>query len=486
MKPDQLKLHFTMEDDAPIGPPDAQDIAEGSVVLQAALASKFSHRLDALEKLIEDRCAQLDSQIGRRMTVLEAIVQSRSAELAGQVVALDKTWAMAQAVVMELEKQLGVRLDSDKDLERRLSELSEKVVELDEARDVLPSASVDQHSAMVRLGEHMERLEASLEAVRIRCEDMTSAAEVLRSDAHGTSETTAANRQHLDVMQAQVEALQLQVEQVGSKIANLAIEENQGVQFGLQMLDRIYSIYDGIRAESEKQKQEGCGNGNVPDCQEPNKLAPALNSTRAKCLSMSKSSSTETVSGFSIPMRLCSAPSRGTPPPGPQAFLESRLSPARVISSPSSALVTPTVASRRTAPEESCTAPLRMRSAQNPQSYGNRSGSPLQTQRGLPTRSSLGGPPSRGQSPQPLPADESQTATGTAPPSSEAAAGGFAKHPHVRLAHYSPPSPGTRGLESVLSRARPLGASTLSASSNAPNGLLRATTLCATPQVQHR
>jgi len=35
------------------------------------------------------------------MTVLEAMVQSRSAELTGQEIALDKTWTMAQAVVME-------------------------------------------------------------------------------------------------------------------------------------------------------------------------------------------------------------------------------------------------------------------------------------------------------------------------------------------------------------------------------------------------
>merc|ERR1719410_798284 len=186
---------------------------------------------------------------------------------------------------MELERQLGVRLDSDRDLERRLSEFSKTVVELKEKTDDLVSSAADQQSTVVRLGKHMERLETGLEAVQSRYVEMNSTVEVLCSDAHGTSETTAANHQYLDVMQSQVETLQLKVDLVGLKVTNLANEEKQGIQFGLQMLDRIYKIYDGIKAESRK--QEGCGN--VLEVQEYNELLPTPSSIPADCLDVTKS-----------------------------------------------------------------------------------------------------------------------------------------------------------------------------------------------------
>jgi hypothetical protein len=419
MKPDQLELHFSMEDEAPFVPPSAQEVTDGSRLVEAALPSEFAHRLDALEVLIEERCARLDSQIGRRMTVLEAIVQSRSAELAGQCDALDKTWAMAQAVVMELDKQLGVRLDTNKDLERRLSELSAKVMELDETRDQLPSSS-DQQSAIKRLGEHLEGLETSLQVVRSRCEEMGSVAEVLRSDVHGTSGATAVNRQHLDVMQTKVEALQLQVDQVGLKVTDLGNEEKQGIQFGLQMLDRIYKIYDGIRADTQKHQQEGCGN--VPDVQEYKRLLPTSSSASAECLGLTTGATPSAASSQVV--RVSCGP-LASPSPQP------RNSHARVVTHASSSS-TLNVVSRQVVPEEAGAAPLRTRTALIPQSYGNRSESSLAADRHQPNR--LGSVPPRAPSPQRVPDDASQTVAGTGPTCLETAAvAGLVKH--NRMAH---------------------------------------------------
>jgi len=415
MKPEQLELHVTMENGAPLISPLAQDIAEGSRVYEAVVVSKFAHRMSALERLLEERCARLESHFDRRMTVLEVVVQSRSAELAGQVTALDKTWAMAQAVVMELERQLGVRLDADRDLERRLSELSLKVAELNGTKDELQSSAADQQSTVVQLGEHMQRLEMSLETVRSRCEEMSSAAEVLRSDAHGTSETTAAHRQYLEVMDAQVEALQLKVDQVGLKVADLVNEERHGAQFSLQMLDRISKKIDGIRAESQKQQQQGCGN--VTEFQECSKVLPALSRATSECLGVTKglTPSAEASPASSRRERFGSAPSSCPSLP--------------VQDVPSSSTLT--VASRRAIPEEAGIAPLRTRVVLLPRSYGNRPASPHQA-----TRGTLGSMQSRAQSPQPVP----QTGTGTMPPCMDtAAAGGLVKH--SRMAHAGPEVP---------------------------------------------
>jgi len=428
VKPQQKELPLTMEEEAPLMAPSAQDAEERSRVLEAALASKLAHHLGALESLIEERCAGLESDMGRRMTVLEVIVQSRSAEFVGQVIDLDKTWAMAgNAVVREMERQLGVRLDSEKDLERRLSEMERKVVELEETRTELASSAADQQSTVARLGEHIERkvaelevtraelassaadqqstvarlgehmemLETSLEAVRSQSDRMSSAAEVLRSDAHGTSETTATNRQYLDVMQAKVEALQLQVDQVGLKVVNFA-NESQGIHSNLQVLDDcIYMIYGWIRAESQKQQQKGCGN--VPEFQEYNEL-PAPSNATAECLGMTQGVTPSAEAGFASVrrVRFGTAPSSSPSLPVP---LESRNPPALVLRDMPSSTVT--VASQRAVPEEAGTAPLRTRIG---------SGSPHRA-----TTGTLGSVRSRAPSPQPVPGTGSphRATTGT-------------------------------------------------------------------------
>lgn len=184
------------------------------------------------------------------------------------------------------------------------------------------------------------------------------------------------------------------------------------------MRDGIYKTYDGIKAESQRQRHEGYGH--VPDFQECNLLLSASSSAAAECLGAIKgvTPTVEASPASSQTSRLSSARSspgllRHIPSSSTLTAAAKQAAPAQhqrntgVSPSPGqrNASATPTQRQHHTStgPEELGTATPRTRAALLPQTYGNRFGSPRQA-----TRHVLGLQLTR--------EDESKTATGTVPP----------------------------------------------------------------------
>lgn len=141
----------------------------------------------------------------------------------------------------------------------------------------------------------------------------------------------------------------------------------------MQMRDRIYKTYDGIKAESQKQQHEGLGN--VPEFQEYNLLVSAPSSVTAECWRATKgvTPTAEASPVSSQKTHLDSARSSLLSPPVPLESRHSHVGVLRHISSSSNL----TVASRQASP-----APHHRNASASPSPYQrNASATPAQHQR---------------------------------------------------------------------------------------------------------